>query len=74
MINDESKPNTSFLLAMIKHHEEALKMSREFLRVADDKRMKRVTDLAERIIAAQTAEISKMRSLISEARLNGDGK
>lgn len=60
-------PNIGFLKAMIAHHEDALKMSRAFLKVSATKRLPNVSGLAERIIKAQTEEIAKMRAMIANA-------
>lgn len=54
-----SDSDVKFLKAMIRHHEAALMMARDYL--AGDPGDERVTQLAGDIIKAQTAEIANMR-------------
>jgi uncharacterized protein (DUF305 family) len=59
-IRYSGKPSLDFLTAMIPHHRGAIEMSQIALRYSTDRQTRR---LAQKIIAAQEAEITQMRAL-----------
>jgi uncharacterized protein (DUF305 family) len=68
---DSKTPNAGFLEAMIKHHQDALDMSRAYLKLPAGDRLASVTDLAKGIIEGQSDEIDKMRGMLAEAKSSG---
>lgn len=63
--------NIGFLESTIEHHDAALKMARTFLGASPKSRLSSATELAQKIIDAQSKEIVKMRAMISEAKAAG---
>jgi uncharacterized protein (DUF305 family) len=59
-IRYSGKPSLDFLTAMIPHHRGAIEMAQIALRYSTDRQTRR---LAQKIIAAQEAEITQMRAL-----------
>jgi uncharacterized protein (DUF305 family) len=63
MMNGDAAADAMFLRMMIPHHEQAIQMSREAMDTADHPEIRQ---LAEQIIAKQTAEIELMRGYLRE--------
>lgn len=62
-----SDADTAYVTAMIGHHETAVLMSKQYLSAPVAQRRADVSALAENVITAQTAEISRMRSWLAAA-------
>lgn len=58
--------DAKFLQDMIVHHQAALDMSTAYLKKDPAKRLAVVSDLARGIVAAQTAEIAKMKGWLKD--------
>lgn len=66
--SDSKDPNITFLDSMIKHHKDALVMTRAFLKIDPGVRLASASELARKITSAQTAEIERMQRMIDEAK------
>lgn len=63
MLSDADK---KYLRDMISHHEDALAMSRRYLAEPASVRRAVLSDMARKIIVAQTDEIKSMRKMLDE--------